>query len=144
MGALLQKHLSYPIKTLLSDQLRDYQIHCCDYDLQEEVLSRMEERTLDLTKYEMETIYNYNQEDPLASCYTMDRALIRRLNVLAEKHKEITLLRSGEGMREYTFPKKWIKVRAPKELSEEQRENMAKRARERFGFAKEGDNSEQE
>ena len=67
MGALLQKHLSYPIKTLLSDQLRDYQIHCCDYDLQEEVLSRMEERTLDLTKYEMETIYNYNQEDPLAS-----------------------------------------------------------------------------
>ena len=47
-------------------------------------------------------------------------------------------------MREYTFPKKWIKVRAPKELSEEQRENMAKRARERFGFAKEGDNSEQE
>lgn len=38
-------------------------------------------------------------------------------------------------MREYTFPKKWIKARAPKELSDEQRENMAKR--EGFGFAKE-------
>ena len=99
---------------------------------------------MDLTKYEMETIYNYNQEEPLASCYTMDRALIRRLDALAEKHKEITLLRTGEGMREYTFPKKWIKVRAPKELSDEQRENMAKRARERFGFANGGDNSEQE
>ena len=59
---------------------------------------------MDLTKYEMETIYNYNQEEPLASCYTMDRALIRRLDALAEKH----------------------------------RENMAKRARERVGFAKEG------
>ena len=98
---------------------------------------------MELTKYEMETIYNYNQEEPLASCYTMDRALFRRLDALAEKHKEITLLRTGEGMREYTFPKKWIKVRAPKELSDEQREKMAKRARERFGFANGGDNSEQ-
>lgn len=93
---------------------------------------------MELTKYEMETIYNYNQEEPLASCYTMDKALIRRLDALAQKHKEITIVREGEGVREYTFPKKWIKVRAPKELSDEQRENMAKRARERFGFAKEG------
>ena len=99
---------------------------------------------MDLTKYEMETIYNYNQEEPLASCYTMDRALMRRLDALAEKHKEITVVRADEGVREYTFPKKWIKVRAPKELSDEQRENMAKRARERFGFAKGGDRSEQE
>lgn len=73
---------------------------------------------MELTKYEMETIYNYNQEEPLASCYTMDRALIRRLDALAEKHKEITLIR--------------------KELSDEQCEKMAMRARERFGFVKEG------
>ena len=90
-----------------------------------------------LSKYEMETIYNYNQEEPLASCYTMDKVLIRRLDELARKHKEITLVRGSDGMREYTFPKKWLKVRAPKELSDEQRENMAKRARERFGFARE-------
>ena len=89
------------------------------------------------TKYEMETVYNYNQEDPLASCYTMDKALIRRMDALAQKHKEITLVRGSDGMRKYTFPKRWLKVRAPKELSDEQRENMAKRARERFGFVKE-------
>lgn len=99
---------------------------------------------MELTRLEQETIYTYNQEEPNASCYTMDKALIRRLDALAQKHKEITLVRGGDGMREYTFPKKWLKVRAPKELSDEQRENMAKRARERFGFAKEGDNSEQE
>lgn len=90
-----------------------------------------------LSKYEMETIYNYNQEEPLASCYTVDKVLIRRLDELARKHKEITVLRADEGIREYTFPKKWLKVRAPKELSDEQRESMAKRARERFGFVKE-------
>ena len=93
---------------------------------------------MELTKYEMETIYNYNQEEPLASCYTMDRALIRRLDTLAQKHKEITVLRAVEGVREYTFPKKWLKVRAPKKLSDEQREKMAMRARERFGFANGG------
>ena len=94
---------------------------------------------MELTKYEMETIYNYNQEEPLASCYTMDKALIRRMDALAQKHKEIAVLRADEGVREYTFPKKWLKVRAPKELSDEQRENMAKRARERFRVAKAGD-----
>ena len=64
---------------------------------------------MDLTKYEMETIYNYNQEEPLASCYTMDKALIRRLDALAEKHKEITLLRTGEGMRELLSPRSGLK-----------------------------------
>ncbi|WP_425592476.1 hypothetical protein, partial [Bacteroides clarus] len=77
LGAILQRHLTDPVKVLLPDQLRNYQIHRGDYDFQEDVFSRMEERTLDLTKYEMETIYNYNQEEPLASCYTMDKALIR-------------------------------------------------------------------
>ena len=93
---------------------------------------------MELTRLEQETIYTYNQEEPHASCYTMDRALIRRLDALAQKHKEITLVRGSDCMREYTFPKKWLKVRAPKELSDEQREKMAKRARERFGFAREG------
>ena len=67
-----------------------------------------------LTKYEQETIINYNQEENIASCYTMDRSLIRRLDELAKKHKEISLIKSSDGIREYTFPKKWIKVRTPK------------------------------
>lgn len=96
-----------------------------------------------LTKYEQETIINYNQEENIASCYTMDRSLIRRLDELAKKHKEISLIKSSDGIREYTFPKKWIKIRTPKKLSDEQRKNMAIRARERFGFAKGGDNYEQ-
>ena len=97
-----------------------------------------------LTKYEMETIYNYNQEEPFASCYTMDKALIRRLDALAEKHKEITLLRTGEGMREYTFPKKWIRVKIPRQLSDEKRAELKDRALRNFHNEEGGDNSEQE
>nr|DAM04341.1 MAG TPA: hypothetical protein [Caudoviricetes sp.] len=44
MGALLQRHRSYSIKTLLYDQLRNYQIHCGDYDFQEDGLDGMEKR----------------------------------------------------------------------------------------------------
>lgn len=93
---------------------------------------------MELTKYEQETIINYNQEEKTASCYTHDRALIRRLDRLCEKHKEITLVRGADDRREYNFPKKWVKVRAPKQLSNELREKMANSARERFGGAKNG------
>ena len=98
---------------------------------------------MDLTKYEMETIYNYNQEELLASCYTMDKALIRRLDALAEKHKEITVVRASEGMREYNFPKKWIKVKTPRQLSEEKRQELKNRALKNFHSEDGGDNSEQ-
>ena len=99
---------------------------------------------MDLTKCEMETTYNYNQEEPLASCYTMDKALIRRLDALAEKHKEITVVRACEGAREYTFPKKWIKVKTPRQLSEEKRKELKNRALRNFYSEDGGDNSEQE
>lgn len=82
-----------------------------------------------LTKYEQETIFNYNQEEPLASCFTHDRALINRLDKLIEKGEAITVVREGDGWKEYTFPKGCIKVRFPRKLSEEQRENMANRMR---------------
>lgn len=91
---------------------------------------------MEKTKYEQETIISYNQEEKVAYCYTHDRALMRRLDELCEKHKEITLVRDDDGVREHTFPKKWIKVRAPKQLSNELREKMANSARERFGGAK--------
>ena len=99
---------------------------------------------MDLTKYEMETIYNYNQEESLAHCYTRDKSLIRRLDTLAEKHKEITVVRACEGVREYTFPKKWIKVKTPRQLSEEKRQELKNRALKNFHSEDGGDNSEQE
>lgn len=79
------------------------------------------------TKYEQETIFNYNQEEKTASCYTHDPALIRKLDRLCEKDEAITVCRDGEGWKEYTFPKSWLKVRPPRQLSDEQRQNLANR-----------------
>ncbi len=80
-----------------------------------------------LTKYEQETIFNYNQEEKTASCFTHDPALIRKLDRLCEKDKAITVTREGDGWREYTFPKSWLKVRPPRKLSDEQRQELANR-----------------
>lgn len=80
-----------------------------------------------LTKYEQETIFNYNQEEAVASCFTHDAALMRKLDRLAENGEAIITVRQGDGWKEYTFPKKWLKVRPPRKLSDEQRREMANR-----------------
>lgn len=80
-----------------------------------------------LTKYEQETIFNYNQEEKTASCFTHDAALIRKLDRLCENGETITVTKEGDGWKEYTFPKSWLKVRPPRKLSDEQRREMANR-----------------
>ena len=65
----------------------------------------------------------------MATCFTHDKSLIRKLDNLIEKGEAITVVREGEGWREYRLPKKCIKVRFPRKLSEEQREKLALRMR---------------
>ena len=85
------------------------------------------------TRLEQETIINYNQEEDYASCYTFDRALIRKLDNLCQKSSTIVVKREGEGWKEYTFPKKWVKVHFPRQVSEETKLKLAERARKNFG-----------
>lgn len=39
-----------------------------------------------LTKYEQETIINYNQEEDMAQIYTCDKNLIRKIDAHIEKN----------------------------------------------------------
>ena len=78
-----------------------------------------------LSKYEQETIINYNSEDKTASVYTYDKKLVSKFRVFASKNAEITVISEGEDFGEYLIPKKWIKVRFPRELSAEQRAKLA-------------------
>lgn len=54
-----------------------------------------------LTKYEQETIINYNQEEKTASCFTHDLALIRKLDEFVRNGEAITVVREGDGWKEY-------------------------------------------
>ena len=57
----------------------------------------------DLTKSELETTINYNQDDKAATCYTCDRALIRRLDKLCEVSSEITVLKTDDYSKTFSL-----------------------------------------
>lgn len=85
-----------------------------------------------LTGEEKETIINYNQKDKTANIYTCDPTLIKTLRKIASNHSVIIEEKQcGDGW-EYKIPKKWIKVRAPRQLSEEKMRELADRARQNF------------
>ena len=83
-----------------------------------------------MLKYERETIINYNQEEDTASVYTHSTALINRLEKLTDKG--CVKIKYGEGFAEYEVPKKWVKIRPPREMSEEQRAAASERAKSNF------------
>lgn len=91
-----------------------------------------------LSRYEAETIINYNQEEKTASIYTHDPALMRKLDTAIENGELITVKREGDGWKEYELPKKFVKVRFPRKLSDEQREEMSLRMR---NLRKDNDNA---
>lgn len=82
-----------------------------------------------LTKYERETIINYNYEDDCASVYTYDRALQNKLNKLLNTNSDIKVIRYGDDWCEYYVPKNYIKVSPPRQVNytDEQRAAMAER-----------------
>ena len=82
-----------------------------------------------LTRYEKETIINFNEAEATANIYTHNGALIRQLDALADQRPgEAKRGRSfPDGGREFTVPKRWVKVNASRILTEEQKADIAAR-----------------
>jgi len=88
-----------------------------------------------LTRYEMETIINFNEEEGTASVYTHNKALRHKLEQLAqERPDDCKLFKvSHEGQAvEYYIPKSWVKINPTRILSDEQRAARAAIARRAF------------
>ena len=83
-----------------------------------------------LTKYEMETILNYNEAENMASVYTHNVGLMNKLRGLMEEYPEVKLVRQDYDMLEVEVPKRWIKVSPPKRISEETKMANSKRLAE--------------
>lgn len=83
---------------------------------------------MDLTRYEMETILNFNEEEQTASVYTHNKALRRKLDKLAQDRAgECKLVRTSHDGKaaDYTIPKGWIRIHPPRvsaSLTEEQKQ----------------------
>ena len=76
-----------------------------------------------LTKYEMETVVNYNAGEQMATVYTRDKSVMRRLDRLVADYPEnYKLLSQTEIDKTYSMPKSHITYRKPRTVSNEQRE----------------------
>ena len=80
--------------------------------------------------YEKETVINFNNAEQNASCYTLNTHKRQMLLNLAEEYPDdVKIISKRDDMVEVTFPKKWVKIRPPRTLTEEQRVNAVERGR---------------
>lgn len=76
-----------------------------------------------LSRYEQETIVNYNAGEQTATLYTRDKEVMRKLDTLVANFPDIyTLTEQDEISKTYSFPKSYISYRKPRAVSTEQRE----------------------
>lgn len=79
---------------------------------------------MELTKYEMETIVNFNEAESVASVYTHNKALRRTLDKLAQERPEdckVDRVSHDGAAADYIIPKVWVKIRPPRIASEAQK-----------------------
>ena len=83
-----------------------------------------------ITRYEQETIINFNAEDKTATLYTRDPTVMRRVDSLVNDYSN-TFKCIGETDidKTYEFPKSAVTYRKPRRLSEEQRRAASERAK---------------
>ncbi len=89
-----------------------------------------------LSRYEQETIINFNAEENTAEIYTADPVWIRKLDKLVEQNPEQfgpgrTERLEGEVIaKRYSFPKRFITIRSKdvkRKLTDEQKAELAER-----------------
>jgi hypothetical protein len=77
---------------------------------------------LKLTRYEQETIINFNAGDQTATIYTRDPVVMRQLDALVTEYPDIfKCVGETDIDKTYEMPKSRISYRKPRHLSEKQR-----------------------
>ena len=81
-----------------------------------------------LSKYEQETIINFNVAESDAVVFTRDKAVIRKLDSLVNEFPEVyKCIGETDIDKTYSRPKQYVSYRKPRKLSEDQRERARQR-----------------
>ena len=76
-----------------------------------------------LSKYEQETIVNYNAGDKNATVYTRDKAVMRKIDALVTEFPEYyRLTRETDIDKTYEIAKSLVSYRRPRRITEKQRQ----------------------
>ena len=80
-----------------------------------------------LSRYEQETVVNYNAGEQTATVYTRDKTVMQKLDTLAADFPDTySLIGQDEVSKTYSFPKSYVSYRKPRAVSAEQRERARK------------------
>ena len=81
-----------------------------------------------LSRYEQETIINFNAEEQTATLYTRDPAIMRRIDKLVIDYPDtFKCIGKTDIDKTYEMPKSIVTYRKPRRLSQEQRQAAAER-----------------
>lgn len=81
-----------------------------------------------LSRYEQETVINYNAGEQTATVYTRDKAVMRKLDTLVTDFPDTySLMGQDEVSKTYSLPKSYVSYRKPRKLSVEQRKQAQER-----------------
>jgi hypothetical protein len=81
-----------------------------------------------LTRYEQETVINFNAGEKMATVYTADPAVIRNLDTLVIDHSDtFKCIKKRDISKTYEMHKSSVTYRKPRRLSEEQRKKAQNR-----------------
>ena len=96
------------------------------------------------SRYEQETIISFNAGEQIATVYTRDKAVMRKLDGLVKAFPAVyKLTGQTEYDKTYSMPKSHISYRKPRNISEEQREQAREKMLEiNFGGKNRGNNKE--
>ncbi len=76
-----------------------------------------------LSKYEQETIINFNVAESDAVVFTRDKAVMRKLDALVTEFPEVyKCLKVTDIDKTYSMPKQYVSYRKPRRISEKLRE----------------------
>jgi len=83
-----------------------------------------------LSRQEQETIINFNAGERIATVYTRDKAVMRKLDALVDEFPEVYRCTGKTDIdREYELPKSAITFRKPRNITEEGRDAARERMR---------------
>ncbi len=83
-----------------------------------------------ISREEQETIVNYNAAEQIATVYTRDKTVMRRLDALVIDFPDYyRLIGETDIDKTYEMPKSFVSYRKPRRLSEEQREAARERVK---------------
>jgi len=81
-----------------------------------------------MTRYEQETIINFNAGEQTATLYTRDPAVIRKVDALVIEFPDIfKCIGASDIDRTYEMPKSSVTYRKPRNISEAQRKAASER-----------------